>query len=229
MANLFSEVFAAWAMSLFLYFVMLMLVVSYGDSAIVYWALWCVFVAGLAIITFKAAEASPRNAGSAVFFMLAAAVVLILGFLLSSPHSRVMAHWITFATLGLLGVPLGIGATRYLRGPWRKPSVTEVLVGCVAGVAGVFLALLVLEALSRFALSPFIPLKSVPTFTMFGLEVEPYGSWGPFRFFLFIGVQGTQSTVAAMWDTLLVCPGVIAVTALASLLFQPKRGADSPG
>jgi hypothetical protein len=229
MANLFSEFFAAWTMSLFLYFVMLVLVVIYGETAIVYWTVWCVFVAGFAVVNFKAAEASQQNAGSYVFFLLAAAAVLILSFLVSSAHSRVMAHWLTFATFGLVGVPLGIGATRYLKGVWRKPLATEILVGGVAGVVGVFLGLLVIEALSNYALSPFIPLTSIPIFTMFGLEIAPYGSWGPFRFLLFIGVQGTQSTVAAMWDTLLLCPGVIAVTALASRLFRSRRSVDSPG
>lgn len=69
-----------------------------------------------------------------MFFLLAAATVLILGFLGGTAHSRVMSHWITFASFGFVGVPLGIGATRYLKGPWRKPSATEILVGCVSEV-----------------------------------------------------------------------------------------------
>lgn len=148
MAYILGEALAAWGLALFIYFVMLMLVVSYGKSAYLYWILWVIFIAGVVAITYKAARTPAQAISPFIFFALGAACFLIVSFLASSAHFKIVPDWIALVAFCIIGVPLGNGAVRYLHGAWRKPSLAGILIGCTAGMAGVLLTLLMIRVIS---------------------------------------------------------------------------------
>jgi hypothetical protein len=217
-----SEVLSALTLYLFLYVVLVFLLVSF-ESAALWYLIWIAATGGSTVLAVAVANQGQDTNRPSTYFGIAVAAVLTLGCLTLSAQARsTVGIYAMLAGTAMLGVPLGIGAVRLLRGPWQPVTLKAIAVGALAGILGVVICLPLTYHLADFGVKSFIALPTIPVVNLFGFDVfpgwqsgtvvrrtvlgEPLGALklpGMF-FFLALLFQGLQSILAALWDTLIL-------------------------
>ncbi|HEY8262745.1 MAG TPA: hypothetical protein VIG26_00125 [Methyloceanibacter sp.] len=231
-----SEALSALALYLFLYVVLVFLLVSFGSAALWY-LIWIAGVGGMVWLSLAVADQGQDINRPSTYFAIAAAGVLTLGCLTLSPEAEAdIGYYAMLAGTALLGVPLGIGAVRLLLGSWRPLRPRAIIVGALAGALAVAIFLPIIYHLADWGLRSFVALPTVPIVNLFGFDVFPGSQSGTVvrgtlsgeplgelklsgtLFFIALLFQGVQSTLAALWDTLVLGVGALAISWAATRL-----------
>jgi hypothetical protein len=214
---------------LLFYFLMMVLLSNWGENGVFFWTLAFVVCAGILAGAFIQALQSADRKDSPLYLFLAVAAVFAFAVFMSSPHwNEIDAGTQFFVSAGVIGVPLGLGASDSLKGKLYAAGERDIAVGMLTGMLGVAAALFMLD---NMGWKLHVPLPGILTYDPFGLELFPnttktavecaFGV-GPcpldetvrgVRRLLALAVQGVQAGIAALWDAILIGGVVYAATA----------------
>jgi hypothetical protein len=233
-----SEILSALFLYLFLYVALVFLLLSFG-SVILWYLIWIAGIGGMVGLSLTVAHQGQDINRPSTYFAIAAAGVLTMGCLTLSPEAASnIGYYAMLAGTALLGVPLGIGAARLLLGPWRPLKPRAIVAGALAGILAVAIFLPIIYRLADWSLTLFIALPTIPVVNLFGFDLFPWLKSGTVVrgalmqetytlgepklpgvfFFLALLFQGVQSTLAALWDTLVLGVGALAINWAATRL-----------
>ena len=233
-----SEILSALFLYLFLYVALVFLLLSFG-SVILWYLIWIAGIGGMVGLSLTVANQGQDINRPSTYFAIAAAGVLTLGCLTLSPEAAGnIGYYAMLAGTALLGVPLGIGAARLLLGPWLPLKPRAIVAGALAGILAVAIFLPIIYRLADWSLTLFIALPTIPVVNLFGFDLFPWLKSGTVVrgallqetytlgepklpgvfFFLALLFQGVQSTLAALWDTLVLGVGALAINWAATRL-----------
>lgn len=233
-----SEILSALFLYLFLYVALVFLLLSFG-SVILWYLIWIAGIGGMVGLSLTVAHQGQDINRPSTYFAIAAAGVLTMGCLTLSPEAASnIGYYAMLAGTALLGVPLGIGAARLLLGPWRPLKPRAIVAGALAGILAVAIFLPIIYRLADWSLTLFIALPTIPVVNLFGFDLFPWLKSGTavrgalmqetytlgepklpgVFFFLALLFQGVQSTLAALWDTLVLGVGALAINWAATRL-----------
>ena len=233
-----SEILSALFLYLFLYVALVFLLLSFG-SVILWYLIWIAGIGGMVGLSLTVAHQGQDINRPSTYFAIAAAGVLTMGCLTLSPEAASnIGYYAMLAGTALLGVPLGIGAARLLLGPWRPLKPRAIVAGALTGILAVAIFLPIIYRLADWSLTLFIALPTIPVVNLFGFDLFPWLKSGTVVrgalmqetytlgepklpgvfFFLALLFQGVQSTLAALWDTLVLGVGALAINWAATRL-----------
>lgn len=236
MKFILSETFSGLGLGLFLYVVLILVAMS--GSSYVFWFVCLVCAVGVVALTYLASTRGQDIDQPISYFGIAVAAMLAMGCLAVSPHLKNTSGFdLLFACIAILGVPLGVGGMRLMIDRWRPLSAKAFVIGSLAGIIGVTASLWVLFRVSKYGFVPFVPITDIAAYNLFGFDIFPWAQSGTVIrktllreplgglslsgafFTIALIFQGAQSTLVALWDTLLAAVGVLATTWAATRLF----------
>jgi hypothetical protein len=214
---------------LLFYFVTMLFLSNWGENRVFFWTLTfiicAVILAGAFIQAFRPAD----RKGSPLYLFLAVVAVFALALFVGSPHwNEIDSGTQFFISAGVIGVPLGLGASDSLKGKLYAAAEGDIAVGMLTGILGAGAALFML---GNMGWKLHVPLRDILTYNPFGLELFPNATktavecafgMGPCPldetargvwWRLALAVQGVQAGIAALWDTILIGGVVYAATA----------------
>lgn len=216
-----------------------------AESPFFFWAVMLAFIGFIIYGTFAGLR-HPRGKGDwLTCFALAAAATFWFGMFWN--EQRLDAIGETAAPIlaaAVTGIPLGIGAVRLLKGPSLPLTAGDAVVAVATGMPSAVLALLLaLPILGQAGL--FVPWPQITVVDFLGLNLVPesdtlkdltctatgkgpaddpdWCTMGRFRslqYLLAMMVQGVQSAVVSMWDTIWLFAGVIVTSAYVRLVLR---------
>lgn len=235
MKKLFENLFGVLGFLLVFYFAMIFLLAGSAQSQVFFWVLTIVICAGILTGAFFEVFQPADKKNIAVYFFLSTIAVLAFSLIMTSPRwNEIGVAGQFFIWTAVVGVPLGLGASESLNGKLYATGERDIAIGILTGTLGATAAFFILNSMYEMsALKLYIPLLDIQSYNPLGInlfpaEVDttvalectrgvapcpPGQSVMGLQWILALAVQGTQSSVAALWDAILFAGFVYATTA----------------